>query len=112
MRGWLYNGLSQAKLIGSFDETDNKGHLVLQGQLPKGVDTASYKDLVITREKPSTNPTSPGTIYLRGSIQHAAGGASWVGGMRRFVIAQCGSLPRTLCSTAQRDRLATSDRPA
>jgi hypothetical protein len=71
---WFYNGKSQAKLIGGFDQTDNKGHLVLQGQLPKGVDIASYKDLVITREKPSTNPTSPGTIYLRGSIQNAAGG--------------------------------------
>jgi hypothetical protein len=71
---WFYNGRSQAKLIGGFDQTDNKGHLVLQGQLPQGVDIASYKDLVITREKPSTNPTSPGTIYLRGSIQNAAGG--------------------------------------
>jgi hypothetical protein len=71
---WFYNGRSQAKLIGGFDQTDNKGHLVLQGQLPKGVDIASYKDLVITREKPSTNPTSPGPIYLRGSIQNAAGG--------------------------------------
>ena len=71
---WFYNSKSQAKLIGGFDQTDNKGHLVLQGQLPKGVDIASYKDLVITREKPSTNPTSPGTIYLRGSIQNAAGG--------------------------------------
>jgi hypothetical protein len=71
---WFYNSQSQAKLIGGFDQTDNKGHLVLQGQLPKGVDIASYKDVVITREKPSTNPTSPGTIYLRGSIQNAAGG--------------------------------------
>jgi hypothetical protein len=71
---WFYNGKSQAKLIGGFDQTDNKGHLVLQGQLPKGVDISSYKDLVITREKPSTNPTSPGPIYLRGSIQNAAGG--------------------------------------
>jgi hypothetical protein len=71
---WFYNSKSQAKLIGGFDQTDNKGHLVLQGQLPKGVDISSYKDLVITREKPSTNPTSPGTIYLRGSIQNAAGG--------------------------------------
>jgi hypothetical protein len=71
---WFYNSRSQTKLIGGFDQTDNKGHLVLQGQLPKGVDIASYKDLVITREKPSTNPTSPGTIYLRGSIQSAAGG--------------------------------------
>ena len=71
---WFYNSRSQAKLIGGFDQTDNKGHLVLQGQLPKGVDISSYKDLVITREKPSTNPTSPGTIYLRGTIQNAAGG--------------------------------------
>ena len=71
---WFYNSKSQTKLIGGFDQTDNKGHLVLQGQLPKGVDISSYKDLVITREKPSTNPTSPGTIYLRGSIQNAAGG--------------------------------------
>jgi hypothetical protein len=71
---WFYNSKSQAKLIGGFDQTDNKGHLVLQGQLPKGVDISSYRDLVITREKPSTNPTSPGAIYLRGSIQNAAGG--------------------------------------
>ena len=71
---WFFNGPSQARFIGGFDQTDNKGHLVLQGQLPKGVDVSSYKDLVITREKPSTNPTSPGAIYLRGSIQNAAGG--------------------------------------
>src|SRR3954452_10972177 len=71
---WFYNSKSQAKLIGGFDQTDNKGQLVLPGQLPKGVDVSSYKDLVITREKPSTNPTSPGAIYLRGSIQNAAGG--------------------------------------
>jgi hypothetical protein len=71
---WFYNSPSQAKLIGGFDKTDNKGHLVLQGQLPKGVDISSYKDLVVTRERPNTNPTSPGTIYLRGTIQDAAGG--------------------------------------
>ena len=53
---WFYNSPSQAKLIGGFDQTDNKGHLVLQGQLPKGVDIAGYKDLVITREKPEHEP--------------------------------------------------------
>ena len=56
---WFYNSRSQAKLIGGFDQTDNKGHLVLQGQLPKGVDIASYKDLVITREKPEHEPDVP-----------------------------------------------------
>ena len=33
---WFYNSPSQAKLIGGFDQTDNKGHLVLQGAAPEG----------------------------------------------------------------------------
>jgi hypothetical protein len=70
---WVYNGPSQAKLIGGFDKTDNKGHLVFQGALPKDVDVASYKEILVTLEK-SGNPTKPGTIYLRGAIQNAAGG--------------------------------------
>jgi hypothetical protein len=70
---WVYNSPSQAKLIGGFDKTDNKGHLVFQGALPKDVDVASYKDILVTQETQG-NPTKPGTIYLRGSIQSAAGG--------------------------------------
>jgi hypothetical protein len=70
---WFYNSPSQARLVGGFDKTDNKGHLVLQGQLPKDLNVASYKDVLVTRET-SGNPTAPGTIYLRGSIQNAAGG--------------------------------------
>jgi hypothetical protein len=42
------------------------------GQLP-GVSTLQHKDLVITREA-QHEPDVPGTIYLRGSIQNAAGG--------------------------------------
>jgi hypothetical protein len=71
---WFYNSPSQAKLIGGFDKKDNNGHLVLQGQLPKGFDIASYKHILVTRERPNTNPTTPGTIYLRGTIKDAAGG--------------------------------------
>ena len=70
---WVYTSPSQAKLIGGFDKTDNKGHLVFQGALPKDVDVASYKDMLVTRETQG-NPTKPGTIFLRGSIQSAAGG--------------------------------------
>jgi hypothetical protein len=70
---WVYNSPTQAKLISGFDKTDNKGHLVLQGQLPKDVDIAAYKEMLVTRET-SGNPTRPGTIYLRGAIQNAAGG--------------------------------------
>jgi hypothetical protein len=70
---WFYNGPSDAKLIGGFDKTDNKGHLVFQGAMPQGVDIASYKDVLVTQET-SGNPTQPGRIYLRGSIQNAAGG--------------------------------------
>jgi hypothetical protein len=70
---WVYNSPSQAKLIGGFDKTDNKGHLVFQGALPKDVDVASYKEILVTQETQG-NPTKPGTIYLRGSIQSAAGG--------------------------------------
>jgi hypothetical protein len=70
---WFYNSPSQARLVGGFDKTDNKGHLVLQGQLPKDLNVASYKDVLVTRET-SGNPTAPGTIHLRGSIQNAAGG--------------------------------------
>lgn len=70
---WVYNSPSQAKLIGGFDKTDNKGHLVFQGALPQGVDIASYKEVLVTQET-SGNPTQPGRIYLRGAIQNAAGG--------------------------------------
>lgn len=70
---WVYNSPSQAKLIGGFDKTDNKGHLVFQGALPQGVDIAGYKEILVTQET-SGNPTRPGRIYLRGAIQNAAGG--------------------------------------
>jgi hypothetical protein len=70
---WAYNSPSQAKLIGGFDKTDNNGHLVYQGALPSGVDLSTYKDVLVTRET-SGNPTKPGTVYLRGKIQSAAGG--------------------------------------
>jgi hypothetical protein len=70
---WVYSSPSQAKLIGGFDKQDNNGHLVYQGAVPKGLDIASYKEILVTRET-SGNPTKPGTIYLRGAIQSAAGG--------------------------------------
>jgi len=70
---WVYNSPSQAKLIGGFDKKDDKGHLVYQGAVPKDVDIASYKEVLVTLET-SGNPTKPGTIYLRGAIQSAAGG--------------------------------------
>jgi anti-sigma-K factor RskA len=70
---WAYNSPTQAKLIGGFDKTDSKGHLVFQGALPKDVDITSYKEILVTLET-SGNPTKPGTIYLRGAIQSAAGG--------------------------------------
>jgi hypothetical protein len=70
---WVYNSPSQAKLIGGFDKTDNKGHLVYQGALPKDVDVGAYKEILVTQETKG-NPTKPGTIYLRGAIQSAAGG--------------------------------------
>jgi hypothetical protein len=70
---WVYNSPSQAKLIGGFDKTDNKGHLVFQGAMPKDVDISTYKEILVTQET-SGNPTKPGRIYLRGSIQNAAGG--------------------------------------
>jgi hypothetical protein len=70
---WVYNSPSQAKLIGGFDKKDDKGHLVYQGAVPKDVDVASYKEVLVTLET-SGNPTKPGTIYLRGAIQSAAGG--------------------------------------
>ena len=70
---WVYSSPSQAKLIGGFDKKDNNGHLVYQGALPTGVNVASYKEVLVTRET-SGNPTKPGTIYLRGAIQTAAGG--------------------------------------
>jgi hypothetical protein len=70
---WAYNSPTQAKLIGGFDKTDSKGHLVFQGALPKDVDITSYKEVLVTLET-SGNPTKPGTIYLRGAIQSAAGG--------------------------------------
>ena len=41
--------------------------------MPKDVNLASYKEILVTLET-SGNPTKPGTIYLRGAIQSAAGG--------------------------------------
>ena len=70
---WAYTSPSQAKLVGGFDKKDDKGHLVYQGAVPKDVDIAGYKELLVTLET-SGNPTRPGTIYLRGPIQSAAGG--------------------------------------
>jgi hypothetical protein len=70
---WVYSSPSQAKLIGGFDKKDDKGHLVYQGAVPKDVDIASYKEVLVTLET-TGNPTKPGTIYLRGAIQSAAGG--------------------------------------
>jgi hypothetical protein len=70
---WVYSSPSQAKLIGGFDKQDNKGHLVFQGALPKDLNLASYKEILVTLET-SGSPTTPGTIYLRGAIQSAAGG--------------------------------------
>ena len=59
--------------MGGFDKKDDKGHLVYQGAVPKDVDIAGYKEILVTLET-SGNPTRPGTIYLRGPIQSAAGG--------------------------------------
>jgi hypothetical protein len=70
---WVYSSPSQAKLVGGFNKQDNNGHLVFQGALPTGVNLASYKEILVTLET-SGNPTKPGTIYLRGAIQSAAGG--------------------------------------
>jgi len=70
---WVYSSPSQAKLVGGFDKKDNNGHLVYQGALPKDLNLASYKEILVTLET-SGNPTTPGTVYLRGAIQSAAGG--------------------------------------
>jgi hypothetical protein len=64
---WVYSSPSQTKLIGGFDKTDNKGHLVYQGALPQGFDITAYREILVTKET-SGNPKRPGTIYLRGSI--------------------------------------------
>jgi hypothetical protein len=70
---WVYSSPSQAELVGGFDKQDDKGHLVFQGALPKDLNLASYKEILVTLET-SGSPTKPGTIYLRGAIQSAAGG--------------------------------------
>jgi hypothetical protein len=70
---WAYKSPSQARLVGGFDKKDDKGHLVYQGAVPKDVNIADYKEILVTLET-SGNPTKPGTIYLRGAIQSAAGG--------------------------------------
>jgi hypothetical protein len=70
---WVYNSPTQAKLVGGFDKQDNNGHLVFQGALPKDLNLASYKEILVTLET-SGSPTKPGKIYLRGAIQSAAGG--------------------------------------
>jgi hypothetical protein len=70
---WAYSSPSQAKLVGGFDKKDDKGHLVYQGAVPKDVNLAGYKEILVTLET-TGRPTRPGTIYLRGAIQNAAGG--------------------------------------
>jgi hypothetical protein len=62
---WLYGGTNKYKLVGGFDKTDNKGHLIFQGALPG--DLSPYNEMLVTRET-SGNPTRPGQIYLRGAI--------------------------------------------
>ena len=64
---WAYSSPNEARLIGGFDKTDNKGHLVYQGALPQGFDITAYREILVTKET-SGNPKRPGTIYLRGSI--------------------------------------------
>jgi hypothetical protein len=71
---WAYTSPTETRLIGGFDKTDNKGHLVYQGALPQDVtDVTRYKEIIVTRET-SGNPTKPGTIYLRGPMQAGTGG--------------------------------------
>jgi hypothetical protein len=71
---WAYTSPTETRLIGGFDKTDNKGHLVYQGALPQDVtDVTRYKEVIVTRET-SGNPTKPGTIYLRGPMQAGTGG--------------------------------------
>jgi hypothetical protein len=71
---WAYSSPTQARLIGGFDKTDNKGHLVYQGALPQDVtDITRYKEILVTRET-SGNPTKPGQIYLRGAMQGGSNG--------------------------------------
>jgi Anti-sigma-K factor rskA, C-terminal len=71
---WAYTSPTEARLIGGFDKTDNKGHLVYQGALPQDVtDVTRYKEILVSRET-SGNPTKPGTIYLRGPMQAGTGG--------------------------------------
>jgi hypothetical protein len=71
---WAYTSATETRLIGGFDKTDNKGHLVYQGALPQDVtDVTRYKEIIVTRET-SGSPTKPGTIYLRGPMQAGTGG--------------------------------------
>jgi hypothetical protein len=71
---WAYSSPTEARLIGGFDKTDNKGHLVYQGALPEDVtDVTRYKEILVTRET-SGNPTKPGVIYLRGPMQAGSTG--------------------------------------
>ena len=71
---WAYTSPTETRLIGGFDKTDNKGHLVYQGALPQDVtDVTRYKEILVTRET-SGNPKTPGTIYLRGPMQTSSGG--------------------------------------
>jgi hypothetical protein len=66
---WAYSSPTETRLIGGFDKTDNKGHLVYQGALPQDVtDVTRYKEILVTRETRG-NPTKPGQIYLRGPMQ-------------------------------------------
>ena len=71
---WAFTSPTETRLIGGFNKTDNKGHLVYQGALPQDVtDVTRYKEILVTRET-SGNPTKPGTIYLRGPIQAGSTG--------------------------------------
>jgi sigma-70-like protein len=71
---WLYNSPSDARLLGfvnsdkpSFDTCLTTGDkLVAVSGLP--TNASHYKNLLVTRESGSSQPTKPGTILLRGAV--------------------------------------------
>ena len=71
---WFFNSSRRRSSSAASTRPTTRVTSSCRASCPRASTSPSYKDLVITREKPSTNPTSPGTIYLRGSIQNAAGG--------------------------------------
>jgi hypothetical protein len=68
---WLYSGPSRERWLGFFASQDDQGRLLARGELKEPI--SGYREILVTREAKG-NPSSPGSIFLRGPVQLASAG--------------------------------------